>query len=228
MLKQLFALVRGHSHEATQDFVDRNVLVILRQQIRDCAEAITAARKAVAIAIAQNQQETAQYEKLVARIEDLETRTVAALDKGEEGLAREAAEKIAFLEMERTASEEAGKNFVTEIERLKRIVSASEKRLRELQRGERIAAAADRTQRLRVNSPSATVSALQDAEETLTRLRSRQTLIDTTATVLTEMENADDPAALAKKMADAGCGSPIATSADDVLERLRKRCIPKA
>ena len=77
MLKQLFALVRGHTHEAAQEVVDRNALIILRQQIRDCADAIAAARRAVAIAIAQNEQEVAQYNRLVARIEDLETRAIA-------------------------------------------------------------------------------------------------------------------------------------------------------
>ena len=55
MLKQFFALMRGHSHEAAEAMVDRNALVILRQQIRDCADAIAAARRAVAIAIAQNE-----------------------------------------------------------------------------------------------------------------------------------------------------------------------------
>ena len=223
MLKQLFALVRGRSHEAAQDFVDGNALVILRQQIRDSAEAVTTARKAVAIAIAQNQQEAAQYRKLVARIEDLEARTVAAIEKGEDDLAREAAGTIAFLETERAASEEAGKNFTTEIERLKGIVRGSELRLRELQRGERIAAATDRTQRLRESSPGAGVSALRDAEETLARLRARQKLIDATASAITEMEHSDDPAAISRKLAEAGCGAPVAPSADDVLARLRKR-----
>ena len=77
MLKQLFALVRGRAHEAAEEVVDRNALIILRQQIRDCADAIAAARRAVAIAIAQNEQEVAQYKKLVARIDDLETRAIA-------------------------------------------------------------------------------------------------------------------------------------------------------
>jgi len=173
MLKQFFALMRGHSHEAAEAMVDRNALVILRQQIRDCADAIAAARRAVAIAIAQNEQEIVQFKKLVARIEDLEKRTIAAIEQEQNELAREAAETIALLEAERDASSEAQKSFGTEIERLKRIVRASEMRLRELQRGQRIVAAVDTTQRLRETAPGSSLSALKDAEETLLRLRTR-------------------------------------------------------
>ncbi|ESX50832.1 PspA/IM30 family protein [Mesorhizobium sp. C416B] len=222
MLKQFFALVRGRSYEAAEAVVDRNALIILRQQIRDCADAIAAARRAVAIAIAQNEQEVAQFKKLVLRIDDLEKRTIAAIEQGQNELAREAAETIAMLEAERDASAEAQKSFDTEIERLKRIIRVSEMRLRELQRGQRIVAAVDSTQRLRESAPGSSLSALRDAEETLLRLRTRQKQIDATAAAMTEMEQSGDPAAVSEKLAAAGCGAPLRSSADAVLERLTK------
>ncbi|MER8431962.1 PspA/IM30 family protein [Mesorhizobium caraganae] len=222
MLKQFFALVRGRSYEAAEAVVDRNALVILRQQIRDCADAIAAARRAVAIAIAQNEQEVAQFKKLVVRIDDLEKRTIAAIEQGQNELAREAAETIAMLEAERDASSEAQKSFSTEIERLKRIIRVSEMRLRELQRGQRIVAAVDSTQRLRESAPGSSLSALRDAEETLLRLRTRQKQIDATAAAMAEMEQSGDPAAVSEKLAAAGCGAPLRSSADAVLERLTK------
>jgi phage shock protein A len=222
MLKQFFALVRGRSYEAAEAVVDRNALVILRQQIRDCADAIAAARRAVAIAIAQNEQEVAQFKKLVVRIDDLEKRTIAAIEQGQNELAREAAETIAMLEAERDASSEAQKSFSTEIERLKRIIRVSEMRLRELQRGQRIVAAVDSTQRLRESAPGSSLSALKDAEETLLRLRTRQKQIDATAAAMAEMEQSGDPAAVSEKLAAAGCGAPLRSSADAVLERLTK------
>ncbi|TRC92710.1 PspA/IM30 family protein [Mesorhizobium sp. WSM4303] len=222
MLKQFFALVRGRSYEAAEVVADRNALVILRQQIRDCADAIAAARRAVAIAIAQNEQEVAQFKKLVVRIDDLEKRTIAAIEQGQNELAREAAETIAMLEAERDASSEAQKSFSTEIERLKRIIRVSEMRLRELQRGQRIVAAVDSTQRLRESAPGSSLSALKDAEETLLRLRTRQKQIDATAAAMAEMEQSGDPAAVSEKLAAAGCGAPLRSSADAVLERLTK------
>jgi|EndMetStandDraft_8_1072994.scaffolds.fasta_scaffold95719_1 phage shock protein A len=228
MLKQLFALVRGRTHEAGQEVVDRNALVILRQQIRDCADAVAAARRAVAIAIAQNEQDVAQYQRLLVRIEDLETRATLALQAGKHELAREAAETIAMLETERTASDEAQRSFASEIERLRRIVRDSERRLRDLQRGQRVAAAADKTHRLRETAPGSTLSALRDAEETLSRLRARQKQMDAAASAMAEMELSNDPETLSRKLAEAGFGAPIHASVDAVLARLAKKAASHA
>ncbi|MGO8484697.1 PspA/IM30 family protein, partial [Rhizobium leguminosarum] len=75
----------------------------------------------VAVAIAQNEQEKGQHATIVARIADLEIRASSALAKGNEGLAREAAEAIAYLESERDASEKAQAQFTGAIYKLKGI-----------------------------------------------------------------------------------------------------------
>jgi phage shock protein A len=182
----------------------------------------------VAIAIAQNEQEVGQYNKLIARIEDLEARATLALQGGKHDLAREAAETIALLEVERAASDEAQRSFASEIERLRRIVRGSDLRLRDLQRGQRIAAAADKTHRLREAAPGSSLSALKDAEETLSRLRARQKQIDAAATAMAEMELSNDPATLSRKLAEAGCGAPIHASVEAILERLASKAASPA
>ena len=60
-----------------------------------------------------------------------------------------------------------------------------------------------------------------DAEETLLRLRTRQKQID--AAAMAEMEQSGDPAAVSEKLAAAGCGMPLRSSADAVLERLASK-----
>ena len=117
MFNSFFALIRGRSHESSQAVIDASALTILRQQIRDSAAAVTSAKKAIAVAQAQNDREKQQFDVVVARIRDLETRTVEAIEKGEETLAREAAETIAVLEAERDASLEAERRFDREINR---------------------------------------------------------------------------------------------------------------
>ncbi|MCB1424562.1 MAG: PspA/IM30 family protein [Zhengella sp.] len=220
MFKHLFALFRGRVHDAGESLADRNALAILRQQIRDAAQAVDAARKAVAIAIAQNRQEADQHNRLAARIADLETRAIAALGQGKEDLAREAASTIAILEAECTACVEAQTAFNSEILRLTMELRQSEARLRDLQRGQRVASAVESTQRLRDGAGSSGLSALRDAEETLLRLRMRQKKIDATAAAMDQMSAASDPAAMAERLAEAGCGEPLQTTADDVLARL--------
>ena len=97
MFRSLFTLMRGRAHDADEAFTDAHALPILQQQLRDCAQAVSAARKALALAIAQNDQETEQFERLATRIAELEERTVAALEQGQQDLAQEAAETIARL-----------------------------------------------------------------------------------------------------------------------------------
>ncbi|MBY5325101.1 PspA/IM30 family protein [Rhizobium leguminosarum] len=228
MFKLISILLRGRAHDAEQAFADRNAVPLLSQQIRDAAQSIQSARRSVAVAIAQNEQEKGQHATIVARIADLEIRASAALTKGNEGLAREAAEAIAYLEAERDASEKAQSQFITAIDKLKRIVRASEARLQELQRGERLARATQEAQKLDVAVAGPGFATLDDAEETLARLRLRQSQNELTAAALKDMEGAIRPPGIIEKLANAGFGAPLRSSADDVLARLKSRITPAA
>ncbi|MEF3130109.1 PspA/IM30 family protein [Rhizobium sp. 268] len=228
MFKLISILLRGRAHDGEQAFADRNAVPLLAQQIRDAAQSIQSARRSVAVAIAQNEQERVQHAAIVARIADLENRASAALAKGNEGLAREAAEAIAYLEAERDASEKAQAQFTTSIDKLKAIVRASEARLQELQRGERLARATQEAQKLDVVVGGPGLATLDDAEETLARLRLRQSQNELTAAALKDMEGAIRPAGIIEKLANAGCGAPLRSSADDVLARLKSRITPAA
>ncbi|MBX5172624.1 PspA/IM30 family protein [Rhizobium sp. NZLR1b] len=228
MFKLISILLRGRAHDAEQAFADRHAVPLLSQQIRDAAQQIQSARRSVAVAIAQNEQEKAQHATIVARIADLEIRACAALTKGNDGLAREAAEAIAFLEAERDASEQAQAQFTTSIDKLKAIVRASEARLQALQRGERLARATQEAQKLDVVVAGPGLATLDDAEETLARLRIRQSQNELTAAALKEMEGSIRPAGIIEKLANAGCGAALHSSADDVLARLKSRITPAA
>ncbi|MGZ2430438.1 PspA/IM30 family protein [Rhizobium redzepovicii] len=228
MFKLISILLRGRAHDAEQAFADRNAVPLLAQQIRDAAQSIQSARRSVAVAIAQNEQEKGQHAAIVARIADLENRASAALAKGNEALAREAAEAIAYLEAERDASEKAQGQFTSSIDKLKAIVRASEARLQELQRGERLARATQEAQKLDVVVAGPGLATLDDAEETLARLRLRQSQNELTAAALKDMEGSIRPAGIIEKLANAGCGAPLRSSADDVLARLKSRITPAA
>lgn len=221
MFRSLFTLMRGRAHDADEAFTDAHALPILKQQLRDCAQAVSAARKALALAIAQNDQETEQFERLATRIAELEERTVAALEQGQQDLAQEAAETIARLQTDQEASREVLNTLQEEVEKLRASVVTSEQRLRALKRGERIAMATDKAQRVSQAIPGGTSSALRDAEETLTRLRTRQTEVEATNEALDALENTNDTRSLREKLAEAGCGAPLKTTAEAVLERLR-------
>lgn len=222
MIKQLFALIRGNANQTAENYTDKHGLTILRQQINDAAAAVQSARKAVAIAVAQNKQEEEQYKKVSKKIDDLEERAIIAIEKDKTQIAQEAAEAIALLEGERDISKQSQERFSAEISKLKVQLHSAETRLRALKQGHRIADVTDKTQRMRGVGEASTLSTLNDAENTLSRLRNRQKQIDATSEAMSEMDQAINSDAIAQKLADAGCGEPLKTTADDVLERLKK------
>src|SRR5208282_5724924 len=143
MLKTLITLVRGRTVTIAEEVADQNALLILDQQMRDATGAIDRAKKALAVAIAQESQESQRLDATRARIEDLETRAVAAIEAGRDDLAIEAAEAIATLEAERAASATARALFAAEIAKLKGHVLQQQMRFSQLERGRRIARAAE-------------------------------------------------------------------------------------
>ena len=223
MFKQIVTLVRGRTFDAAEQLADANAISILRQQIRDCAEAIDTARRATGLACAQLDQEKRHHEKLVERLQSLELRTLSALEQGKQELAREGAEAIAGLESERDASQAAQKAFAVEISKLKATLRNAESRLRELERGQRLAAAAHNTNKLRQSRSTSHLAVLKEAEDTLTRLRETQKMEEVAEAALTDMALTLCPEGIEDRLMQAGCGPAATRRADDVMTRLQAR-----
>src|ERR671932_297282 len=101
MFKLITVLLRGAAAASEEAFADRHALLVLDQQMREAAAALDAAKRALAFAVAQDGQEGKRLDAVLAKISDLETRALAALEGGREDLAAEAAEAIAALEADR-------------------------------------------------------------------------------------------------------------------------------
>ena len=226
MFKTVLTLFRGSVAAAEEELEDRTALLILDQQMRDAATAVDRAKRALALAIAQDQQEGRRLDAIQARISDLETRATAALDGGRADLAHEAAEQIARLEADRDAAMTARALFATEIARLKRHVGGAEARIAELDRGRRIARAAEAVRALRrggIEAARPYEATLPEAEATLNRLRMRQQEMQAADDALAEIDAASGPLITAEKLAAQGFGPRLKSTADDVLARLNAR-----
>jgi len=226
MFKTLITLVRGRTVAIAEEVADQNALIILDQQMRDATGAHDRAKKALAIAIAQEGQETQRLDATRARIEDLETRAVAALEAGRDDLATEAAEAIATLEAERDASATARARFAAEIAKLKGHVLQHQVRFSQLERGRRIARAAEAVRiarRGRIEGAPIFEGTLAEAEATLSRLRERQVEVDAAEAAFDALDAATGPLAVAEKLSAEGFGPRLKPNAADVLARLRQR-----
>jgi phage shock protein A len=227
MINTFWTLLRGATHAAEQEVLDRSALLILDQHIRDAAAGIERAKRALAVAIAQDEAEGKRLETTLARIADLEDRAAAALAAGREELATEAAEAIALMEADRDAMRQARAMFAQEIARLRRDVTGATHRLNELERGRRIAHAAEAVRRLRAGGvrPSAGPTGLAEAEATLRRLRERQAEDAAADAAMDSLETGETGASIADRLEAAGFGRRTKPTAASVLERLRQRPI---
>ena len=224
MFKTLLLLIRGSAASDAEEIADRNALLILDQQMREAGAAIERAKRALALAIAQDGAEAKRLDAAIARIADLEVRVKAALAAGNEGIAREGAEAIAALEADRDAAQAARTLFASEIARLRAIVLQAEQRLSTLDRGRRVARAAESVRTMRktpIEEGAPRESTLSEAEATLQRLRERQAESMAADDALAQLDTAMNPIDVAERMAAQGFGPRIKTTADDVLARLR-------
>ncbi|GJD31278.1 hypothetical protein PMNALOAF_2532 [Methylobacterium adhaesivum] len=213
-------LARGAAAQAREDLIDRNALLILDQQIRETRAALERSRMALATAEAGDKAEGRRLAEVEARAADLEERAVAALAANRDPLASEAAEAIAELESEAAAIRTARDRFSRELARLRAVVADATRRQAELERGRRIAAAAESARRLGVAATPEDRATLTEAEATLARLRDRQAQAADTEAALADIEPGAD---IAARLEREGFGRATRPTAAAVLERLRSR-----
>jgi phage shock protein A len=224
MLKTLITLFRGQAAQAAEALADGNALLLIDQHIRDAGAGLDRARRALAIAMAQDATEVKRIEDFKRKIADLEARAMAALEGAREDLAMEAAEAIAGLEADKASAEAAHTSFERESRKLRNLVSDAERRLAELERGRRAARAAEAVRRLRstgADNVGGDASALRDAEATLKRLRQRQSEAEAADEALDALDSASGPDLIAQKLEAAGFGAQTRPNAQSVLERLK-------
>lgn len=231
MLKILTTLVRGVVAEAEDAVFDANATRLLAQQLREAAEALEHSRKELACAMAHCASEERAAQAVEQRIADLEKSAMDAIAGGREDLAAEAAATIAALEDERRDRRAAIGKFNTDIARLKQLSTNGQKRLEELRRGLEMARAQEALHRAGANGRRAHIAgtgALREAEQTLVRIRQRQTCEEDTHAALEELERASSGKDLDQRLAEAGFGSKPVTQGQAVLDRLKARVAASA
>jgi phage shock protein A len=187
----------------------------LERSISAAHRAHASARRALAVAVAEETRETTRRTALAAKAGDLESRAVAALQAGRDDLAAQAAETIALMATDIDASERASRRFAAEVALARREVDTQRRRLSELDRGRRLASighalsATTQTSDTGLDDFSAAEAALAKVVANNHDARS------------VREEMAPPAEYLIERMSDAGFGEPVQVRASDVLARLR-------
>ncbi|MGI4945335.1 MAG: PspA/IM30 family protein [Janthinobacterium lividum] len=226
MLKTIATLLRGQAAEAEEDLIDRNAFRILDQQIRDVMADVELGKRALAVAMVQQETEGRRAAKTEAILADLEARAVAALQDGREDLAREAAAAILAVEADRDTARSTHAGFETEVAAMQAAYRDATRRFAALQRGRAVAQAAEAVRRLRARARHGNVAAassLANGEATLARLRTRQCREKAVETALGTIESASaevTASSVAARLGANGFGAAATSSLDDVMNRL--------
>jgi len=187
----------------------------LDRSLAAAGHAHISARRALAVALAEEARETDRRAALAVKLGDLETRAVDALRAGREELAVQAADAIAAMATEIGASERASERFAAEVALARREVDAQRQRLSELDRGRRLA---------RIGSAlTATASTSRNGLDSFAEAEAAlaQVVADNHDARAVREEMAPTADHLIERMSDAGFGEPVHVRASDVLTRLK-------
>ena len=124
--------VRGGVNEAGEAIVDHQALRILDQEIRDAGDNLSKSKVALTGIIAKRKLADKKVDSLKSSLEEYEGYAIQALDKGDETLATEIAEKLAGLETELMGEEGMAKAFATSEGQLRKAVAQTEGNLKRL------------------------------------------------------------------------------------------------
>ena len=185
--------VRGGVNEAGEAIVDNQALRILDQEIRDADNGLSKSKDALASIIAKRKLADKKVESIKSSLSEYEGYVMQALEKEDEALATEIAEKIAGLETELLGEEGLAKSFADSETQLRRAVSQTESNLK------------------------------RRAVDSLERLKTKQAERAARFEAASELAESSEEASLEKKLKDAGITGGGASGSDVLARMKAKR-----
>lgn len=134
LLTKIFTAVRGGARELGENIVDQNSVRIFEQEIKDAESALDKAKRDLTEVMAKEMQASRKIESLTADVKRHEEYASKAIEKGDETLALEVAQKIAEFQSELDIQKKAQESFSAHIIRLKNLIKQTSKALADMQR----------------------------------------------------------------------------------------------
>lgn len=217
--------VRGGVNEAGEAIVDSQVLRILDQEIRDADSGLSKSKDALTDIIAKRKLADKSVEALKESLAEYEGYAMQALDKGDEALATEIAEKIAGFESELAGEEGLAKSFADSETQLRRAVAQTEANLKRLKHQVDTVKATEKVQRAQAAVAarhSGAGSSMRSAVDSLDRLKAKQAERAAKFEAASELAGSTEEQSLEDKLKAAGIVDGGADGGD-VLARLKAK-----
>ena len=224
-LKKLITAIRGGSREIGEAVLDSQELRIYEQEIEDAKAAIKQAEQDLTGVMANEMQAGREIERLQQEIADYESKALDALEKGEESLAAEVAEKIAGLETELDVQAKAKEQFSTHVASVKEMIKQTHAKIREHEREISMVKTTDSVHKAAKSINQyigGGTSNMVAAKESLERIKNRQQYESDRMTASAELSAEMSGDSLEKKLKDAGIGAESERKSR-ILEQLKAK-----
>ncbi len=225
MLSKIMTALRGKANETGQAVVDSQALRILDQEIRDSENHLSQSKTELSRLMGQRQLNSNKADTLESKITELEKSAEAALDKGEEELAVEVAERMVALQDDLEAERAIVSEYDVSIEKLRGAIRGTDNQLRQLKQQVSVVKATESAQKAQsavAARHSGQNSAMSSAMESLERIKERQQLNSAQMHAADEMAAEESGSSLEARLKAAGIGGKE-RKAVDVLARLKAK-----
>ncbi len=225
ILRKIMTAVRGGAREVGELVVDANGTRIFEQEIQDAKTHLNKAKHDLTDVMAKQMQAGRKVESLKKEVEEHEGYAGQALEKGNEELALEIAEKIATLEADLTEQEEVHKSFSTHANRLKDLVKKTGRQIKEYERQLTMVKTTESVQKASAaitDNFSSSSSRILSAKDSLDRIKKRQQDNFDRLSAAEDLEAENSEKGLQDKMNAAGIGESAIT-ASSVLDRIKAK-----
>ncbi|WP_338920884.1 PspA/IM30 family protein [Pseudomonas silesiensis] len=224
---KLFTALRGGANEAGEAIADQQALRILDQEIRDADSALANAKRQLVTIMAKHKLSTDRVSEHNAKIKDLESKAMAAIQANREDLALEVAEAISTLTGELEVEQKQATEFGGYADSMRKDITKAESRIKSLRQQVDMAKARDSVQKAQVSASIASGGAngkLETAVGTLNRLQAKQQQRAAELQAQDQLADASTGTDLERKLREAGI-TPDSGSANAILERLKQKSI---
>jgi len=134
IFRKLITAVRGGATEVGEAIVDTQAIRILEQELRDSKSALNEAKTNLTAIMAEKMGVERKVKDLGAKITEHEGYVMQALDKGDDALAGDVANKIAEFEHELTIQQGILDGYSSKVTTLKKLIRQTERNIQAMDR----------------------------------------------------------------------------------------------
>ncbi len=225
IFKKLVTAVRGGATEVGEAIVDTQAIRILEQELRDSKKALNDAKTNLTAIMAEKMGVARKVKELSEKIKEHEGYAIQALDKNDEGLATDVANKISEFEYELNIQKGILDGYESKIASLSKMIRQTERNIQAMDREISVVKTTAKVQKandLAAAKFSGSNSSLSSATDSLERIKARQQKREDQAAAALELESEDKGDDLQARLKNAGIVDSE-SSGSSVLERLKKQ-----